>query len=401
MVISKFSRLTMKININSKVLFIIFNIISLCSLFLLLYKNIPFVFGNSFNEFVYNSDYFINYTSGLIKRGLDGQIIYHITLLTGFSPVNILRVMYLTFFVILSGIVLNIWLRSKVSLYFIISPFLFIFPFVYFPLFHIAKDMEVLILSYIVLFLFINKKSKWLLNIVLSIGILVHEEIFIFLFFPLLLLHLFYFSEGRFLEKIKSFCITLFPSAALFLLMILKYNGLSNNINIIIDSWKTHSSYLQNVSFNSGLFDGKPRLINETIYAPYNILGFGLLIIINFIFITSGIYLYSRRHFIVLFVISALQILPTIILCFMASDFGRWFYIPNVLILFSMFLLRDKERSQNFNWRSIDLILKRYDTMAPLAIGFFYIFGGMPYIGFNIYRYFYSNPLSIIFNWVK
>lgn len=397
----EFSGWNMRLKIDFKLMQLLLNVISCCAFFLLLYKNIPFLFSKSFDEFVFNSDYFINYTSGFIKRGIDGQIIYNISQLSGFSSVDILRTMYLVFFVILSGIVINILLRSKVPLYFILSPFLFIFPFAYFPLFHISKDMEVLILAYIVLFLFINKKNNWLFNIVFSISILVHEEIFIFLFFPLLLLHSFYYSNGDFWERTKSFCIILLPSTVVFFLIMLLFNGLSNDIDIIKDSWKSHSPYLKHVTFNSGLFDGKPRIIFETVKETHNQLGFALLIVINFIFVTAATYLFSRRHFGILFSISALQILPTILLCFIASDFGRWFYIPNVILLFSIFLFRNKEPSKDFTLPGNEFILKMYNVIALPAIFLFYILGGMPYGGFNIYRYFYSNPINIIFNWVN
>ncbi len=108
------------------------NILSIIILTVLLYQNAGFLLSRSFDESVYNSDYFINYTSGFIKRGLDGQLIFIITKLTGFSPVDILRVLYSTFFILLSGIVGHILYRSKISLFYILSPFLFLFPFVYF-----------------------------------------------------------------------------------------------------------------------------------------------------------------------------------------------------------------------------------------------------------------------------
>ncbi|SDM13380.1 hypothetical protein SAMN05216273_11429 [Chryseobacterium taihuense] len=387
--------------LNSKLFANILNIISVFALFFLLCKNIPFIFGKSFDAFVYNSDYFINYTSGFIKRGLDGHIIYMMTILTDFSPVNILRFIYLSFFIILLLIVLNVYLKTKIPFYFIFSPFLFIFSFVYFPLFHVAKDMEILIISYLVLYLFVNLKSRWLFNIVLSLGILVHEEIFIFIFLPLLLIYLFYLSEENFLKTIARFCVFLFPSTIVFLFMTLKFNGLSNNIQIIYDSWKPYSPYLQHVIFNSGLFDGKPRMIFATLKESYNLLGLIGLVIINFLFITFGIYLFERKHFIVIFLMSALQILPSIALCFIASDFGRWFYIPNVILLFSVFLLRDKTTVENNIFYLNDSIVKIYNKLALPAIGVLYIFGGMPYGGFNIYRYFYSNPLNIIINWAN
>ncbi|WP_185151752.1 hypothetical protein, partial [Chryseobacterium sp. SN22] len=248
---------------------------------------------------------------------------------------------------------------------------------------------------------FINLKNKWLFNIVLSMGILIHEETFIFLFIPLLLIHLFYLSKGNFLEKIKRFCTVLSPSIIVFLLVMLKFNGISNNIQIIYDSWKPHSPYLQHVIFNSGLFDGKPRLIFATIKESHNFLGLIVLFIVNFIFVTLGVYLYARRHFIALLMISALQILPSVALCFVASDFGRWFYIPNVILLFTMFLLKDKIPIENITFSICNFILRIYDKVALPAIGILFVFGGMPYGGFNIYRYFYSNPFNIIFNWVK
>lgn len=386
--------------ITTKLLPIILNILSICVLFVLLFQNAAFLLSPSFDKFVFNSDYFINYTSGFIKRGLDGQLIYAITAYTGFSPINILRVLYLIFFVSLSGIVINILYRSKISLFYIFSPFLFLFPFVYFQLYHISKDVEVLLIAYIVLYLFINGKSKWLLNIALSLGILAHESIFIFLFFPLLLIQLFYIGKGSVVQKLLNFGISLAPSIIIFLLIFLKFNGLSNNIQIIYDSWKPYSTYLQDVHFNSGLFDGRPRLISDIIKESYNMIGLGLLIGINFVFITTGAYLYSRQNFLVLLGIALLQIIPVVILCAVASDFGRWFFLSNSILLFSMFLLQGKASSVNFSWGSGHFIMRTYEMLSFPMVCILFVLGGMPYLGFNIYRYFYSNPIRIILDWL-
>lgn len=386
--------------ITTKLLPIILNILSICVLLVLLFQNAAFLLSPSFDKFVFNSDYFINYTSGFIKRGLDGQLIYTITACTGFSPINILRVLYLIFFVSLSGIVINILYKSKISLFYIFSPFLFLFPFVYFQLYHISKDVEVLLLAYIVLYLFINGKSKWLLNIALSLGILAHESIFIFLFFPLLLIQLFYIGKGSVVQKLLNFGISLAPSIIIFLLIFLKFNGLSNNIQIIYDSWKPYSTYLQDVRFNSGLFDGRPRLISDIIKESYNMIGLGLLIGINFVFITAGAYLYSRQNFLVLLGIALLQIIPVVILCAIASDFGRWFFLSNSILLFSMFLLQGKASSVNFSWGSGHFIMRTYEMLSFPMVCILFVLGGMPYLGFNIYRYFYSNPIRIILDWL-
>ncbi|WP_284462764.1 hypothetical protein [Chryseobacterium sp.] len=386
--------------ITTKLLPIILNILSICVLLVLLFQNAAFLLSPSFDKFVFNSDYFINYTSGFIKRGLDGQLIYAITACTGFSPINILRVLYLIFFVSLSGIVINILYKSKISLFYIFSPFLFLFPFVYFQLYHISKDVEVLLIAYIVLYLFINGKSKWLLNIALSLGILAHESIFIFLFFPLLLIQLFYIGKGSVVQKLLNFGISLAPSIIIFLLIFLKFNGLSNNIQIIYDSWKPYSTYLQDVHFNSGLFDGKPRLISDIIKESYNMIGLGLLIGINFVFITAGAYLYSRQNFLVLLGIALLQIIPVVILCAIASDFGRWFFLSNSILLFSMFLLQGKAASVNFSWGSGHFIMRTYEMLSFPMVCILFVLGGMPYLGFNIYRYFYSNPIRIILDWL-
>ncbi|WP_273007787.1 hypothetical protein [Chryseobacterium sp.] len=386
--------------ITTKLLPIILNILSICVLLVLLFQNAAFLLSPSFDKFVFNSDYFINYTSGFIKRGLDGQLIYAITACTGFSPINILRVLYLIFFVSLSGIVINILYRSKISLFYIFSPFLFLFPFVYFQLYHISKDVEVLLIAYIVLYLFINGKSKWLLNIALSLGILAHESIFIFLFFPLLLIQLFYIGKGSVVQKLLNFGISLAPSIIIFLLIFLKFNGLSNNIQIIYDSWKPYSTYLQDVHFNSGLFDGRPRLISDIIKESYNMIGLGLLIGINFVFITAGAYLYSRQNFFVLLGIALLQIIPVVILCAVASDFGRWFFLSNSILLFSMFLLQGKVPSVNFSWGSGHFIMRTYEMLSFPMVCILFVLGGMPYLGFNIYRYFYSNPIRIILDWL-
>lgn len=386
--------------ITTKLLPIILNILSICVLLVLLFQNAVFLLSPSFDKFVFNSDYFINYTSGFIKRGLDGQLIYAFTAYTGFSPINILRVLYLIFFVSLSGIVINILYRSKISLFYIFSPFLFLFPFVYFQLYHISKDVEVLLIAYIVLYLFINGKSKWLLNIALSLGILAHESIFIFLFFPLLLIQLFYIGKGNVVQKLLNFGISLAPSIIIFLLIFLKFNGLSNNIQIIYDSWKPYSTYLKDVHFNSGLFDGRPRLISDIIKESYNMIGLGLLIGINFVFITAGAYLYSRQNFLVLLGIALLQIIPVVILCAVASDFGRWFFLSNSILLFSMFLLQGKVPSVNFSWGSGHFIMRTYEMLSFPMVCILFVLGGMPYLGFNIYRYFYSNPIRIILDWL-
>jgi len=396
----------LKKNINYKLVPIYcLNIISFICLIILAIKNVKFLFGNYFQTFVKNSDYFINYSSGFIKRGLDGEIIHRLTILTGFSPVGILKVYYLFFFIIITFIVLYGYIKSKVNLFFIFSPYIFLFTFVNFRLVHLTKDLEIIVFSYLVLYYFLNHKNKYLFNLFLCIGILIHEEIFIFLSIPLFILSFYTNHNQDFIVNTKKFFIKILPSAILFIVMVFIFNGSKNDINEIYYSWKSITDELDGLKFNYGLFDGNSVIVfySNHVVGIKGYVGLGLLFIINFIFMTCGAFVYYKKNFLLFFYIALFQNFSIFLVCIVASDFGRWFFVPNTIFLMLIFLLNKK----TLYFKGLDnlinneIIIKFYRKHSLNLLVVLFLFGGMPYCGFNIYRYLFTNPFNVLFNFIS
>lgn len=385
-----------------KICFIIFNITSLFLFCILMYKNLIFFFGDQLQYHIYNSDYFINYSSGFVKRGLDGDVLLSLTKIFNLPPLTILRIFYGFAFVALSGIIARIMMVLKIPFFYLFSAFFFLFPFVYFSIFHLSKDIEMLVIAFFIMQITVKTKKEWirfsLFNILMIFGILIHEALFIFMFFPLFVSSVFYSGKGDFKKKIIYFIILISPSVLAFMLMSFLYNGQQNNIELIYNSWKPYQSSLHHIEFNTGLFDGNLRPINGLLKKWYNFAGLGVLVVANFLFITCGAYLYFKKHFFSILIISLFQIIPILLVCYIASDFGRWFFISNVLVLFFAFHIRNFSAVDfRLNFKKIEPnILNFYQNYSAIIILLLVVFGGMPYLGCDQY-FLYSNPFYKLF----
>lgn len=337
-----------------------------------MYLNLIYFFGNNQNIYL-KSDYFINYSSGFIRRGLDGQIIYYISRFTGFPPILSIKIYYSFFFcafiVIIGFVNLKKW--KKLPLYYLISPFLLLPSLLYFRKLHLSKDLEIIVLGFLLIYFFEKKRNFFITNTLMILGTMVHEVFFFLIFFPLLMMYQ-KNKEKLSIKIVFSFFMFIFPSIITVLSLVTIFSGLDKDISKIFNSWSyLDSSLLGKIRFNSGLFKSNEiRYVYTVINGKINYIGILITLILNFLFF----YLlkFEKKQ-------TLLLILQTMVISFLiliASDYYRWFLIANFFYIF--YLKFDKIR--------VDI---KFSVLV-------YCISGMPYVGWNIYRYLDCNPIYIL-----
>ena len=361
-----------------KYLKIFANGVSLLLFLVLVFRG--FVYFFSSNEGIYfNSDYFINYSSGFIKRGLDGEIIYFLSKIFICRPLLVIKLYYGFFFCSFAMIISFIWFKKSKALpfYYLVSPFILLPSLLFFNKLHLSKDLEVIVLGFFALQGFYKYRNFYLSNFLVILGTLVHEVFFLLIFFPFLFLFLDVRKEKASWRKFFQFIIFILPSLLMFLIITTVFSGMDKDLNPIYNSWyQLDSGITGKIHFNSGLFDRQGiRYIYVIIGNKINYLGILMTIILNFLFV---LFLkINRKHFLVL----SLQTIVVCGLIFMASDYYRWFLIANCLYIFYL------------SFEKLDI------KLIPSIIVYF--IGGMPYLGWNIYRYIESNPIFILIHLKK
>ncbi len=207
--------------------------------------NFPDVFSGQANN-IYESfgisDWLINYQAGFVRRGLAGEILYHIY---QWHPYNIVYAIIIIDIVCLIGLTcLCVWLFRNIGW----PLWLLLFPmFLYYSyyglgwgLLGVRRDPLMLLLAF---FLFYQYKS-YLRNGGIRIGIvwtlsililLLHEGMF-FCIFPFLLFHTFMYYKHDVKIVIRKFILIWWP-AILVLLVIISVKPSLQAPAIIWDSW--------------------------------------------------------------------------------------------------------------------------------------------------------------------
>jgi hypothetical protein len=347
------------------------------------YNNFVFFKSNKFFKILYNSDYFINYSSGFIRRGIDGTLIYWTCKFFNTLPTSVITIYYSVLFFVVSSIICYLLLKKKIPIYLLFSPFLFLSSFIYFSLYHLSKDLEIIFLMYIT-FCCLKLKSKNItfisLNFLVIFATAVHEIYFVFIFFPLFMMWKSRFVGFSFVKNFLSFSFFLLPSLLFFVILIYFFYGKGNDISLVYNSWKGIDAQLYNkIKFNTGLFDGKTRYLWMSINNKINFIGFFANVFLNaiFIYLLSICYFKVNNSKIKFLVI--VQTFLVVFISFFASDFARWILLSNIAILFYLFSenLESTPKKELINYKIFLLII--------------FLIGGLPYISWNIYRYTFTN----------
>ncbi|WP_143017751.1 hypothetical protein [Riemerella columbipharyngis] len=253
---------------------------------------------------------------------------------------------------------------------------------------HIAFRLDLLMIPLLFLQFFILKKNnlKLILKIIftlifLIIGILIHEVYFLIASFPLF--YILYFKLGR---NRWMYCTVVFlPSLVVFLLMVILFKGNVSSADNIILSWERLGVNPKHLSYLRWLFS-----LKGPIYIIYNVafvknkfylVGF----LLNYILVCLCFYLYIKQCFFVnkrntIFILGNFSMI--LILCCIATDFVRWYYMVFLVILF-YFVLFEKRKSFFIN--------KKY-----LILKIFVLFLGLPMYGWTFTHFYWTSPIKYI-----
>ncbi len=285
-------------------------------------------------------EFFINYSGGFIRRGLDGSLMLMLSNIFNVTYIHIIQTYNIVTF---SGFLLALLffkLNRKVPAYilFYSSALLLYFTFIDRGL---RKDHIVLLLLLGMSSFFSNPEKlkifrKQLLFVVIScIGTLIHEVFFIISFFPNLI-GIWLISENH----KKQFCqksILLLPSVLLFLLIFTVARGTESQVASII---RSHQNTGYNLDYLNQVFT-KSFLFWQQNYNLKNILLFFFMIFLNAVAICTAVYnhlgntnLQKKGVFLLLL---SFQIVVLIGLCLVAIDYGRWIAISFLTTIFYIY----------------------------------------------------------------
>lgn len=313
--------------------------------------NLPKFFSLNYGP-INNTDFHINYAAGFIRRGLDGEIIYFIAKILNMISENVIKTYYSIFWFFAALIFGYIFVKKKLPIFVLFSPFLLYTPFLSFPK-GLFKDMEGITFFFLIIGvqLFIKKEVLKIIatNLLLILLMSVHEVYFIFVIPCLVYAYLISNSMDLSIKNLLNFIKFYSPSIVFFIFLNTVFIGNEEKQKIILNSWYILDTKIEKrLSFNDGVFNGKLNyiwLINGKIWYKY----FGLLLNVVFNFMFS--FLITKTYFngitkkkLALIISSNLLI---ILLCIIASDFSRWILLTNTAILITFFLSEEKYKSNS------------------------------------------------------
>lgn len=355
--------------------------------FVILYAFIIFRQGlSNFNpilvwDSLYHSDFFINYKSGFIRRGLDGNIIYSLANFTNLNPIFLQKCINLFSFILFLIVIIHMILKNRIVpiiYFFSTGCFLLYIEYIKYGL---RKDHLMILYFFVVLKIYDIKNKDTLkyilLNTICIVAILSHEIFFIISILPIF--YLFFIDAYR---KI----IFLLPSIIIFLLTIL-YKGNILNEQVILESW--YQLGINTIHFNAGIFT-KPIYIWDIGLTHAQYLGLFLTIFLNFTFLLIALYL--KIHInkqILIFIIS--QYIVCICLCLVGCDFSRWIFFTNITIILILTKIPNLYRPP----------LSQKNKLAFLAFVILYFFVNTQHIGWSYNIFINNTPINIIVKYIS
>ena len=332
-------------------------------------------------------EFIINYQFGLIKRGFIGSILFWLC-----GVFNLKAAVLVSTFVYLLiaaniGAIVYFFVKRKLDLFILLSSFLFLNLYGY----HIIFRLDLaLTLVFIVQLLLLKTKSlsttsKFVLSLILScIGILIHEVYFFLSVFSIS----FIFWQHLQFRNNALLVLSVFVQGVLFFSLIKFFPGNLNQINQIIASWSKFGIDPNQHQYLRWLFDlKKPILIWQN--EPYTnnkkyFVGF----ILNYFIVVAALIFYIHTFFkigtkaIALFL--AVNFLTILVLCCVATDFIRWYYLVSMVILlyFCFFVER----------KSFQL------TPKYVIFKFAVLFIGLPMYGWTPTHFYWTTPIKYLLN---
>jgi len=202
----------------------------------------------------YNQNSLINYSAGFIRRGLSGELLKKISLITKINISVLLKWSNVILFLSIFSYFLYEFIKNKISVIFILLPY--VVPYLFKEYSVNFKDMFSIILL-IIIFRVIRSNLSFfikltLLNILSIIGILNHE-MFLFQFLPISIF-LFCYLENNFkIDNIIKKILQLAPSLFIFYLCFQFKGTQTQSVKIFTDINNLANTNIQNLNLNKGI----------------------------------------------------------------------------------------------------------------------------------------------------
>lgn len=318
--------------------------ILLLAISILCLKYLPFDNVKNIKDIFYVSEYLINYSAGITRRGLDGEIIYWMSYIFDIKPWHIIRVYSFTFFIFLFILCIYLVKSYRIPVVYFFSMSCFFLYLYYAP--NLRKD-HILMVFFIIHMLFITENKRTELtyreilinNSIFIICLLQHEIYFLLAFIPTFFA---FIIKYNILNKLKNIFLLYFFPLIIFLLLGTLLVGNQFQEKIVIKSWEKFNLFIS--AFGLGVF-GKPLYIwsiNGTKLTPYcSTVG---LFVLHFIFCISIIKSEitskkARNYFIIL---AGIQYFIFLSLCIVAIDQARWIAFAGFSSIITIFLINKK-----------------------------------------------------------
>lgn len=347
--------------------------------FLYLIFNYIFLLNLHLSEFPYKyvfTDWLINYEGGFVRRGLLGQIIYKISIISNLDFKKILFFVqsagYLLYFVL----IINFLNRIKLNFFWLLLIFSTI-SFLY-PISELEalgrKDIFVILLFLIFVQINFRSLNKFLtfFLIVFTISCLIHEITFFYL--PYYLMIFLYNPQIR--EKIKFIHLFLILISLIFLIYLNLLISNKANIDEIIYSYQILNI---EIGSNSGAFSwlSKPFINHISIIqnkiSLTGILRFSYVMLINVWIFLYFIKLKNTLSFATITITSNKIFIGLLLLAIpiylIVLDWGRVTYINfNFMIITIIFFKKEKLIDENFLQKKIDGMSIRIKSLIFVLI---------------------------------
>ncbi|MEG2762554.1 hypothetical protein [Chryseobacterium sp.] len=343
----------------------------------------------------YQSDFYINYEGGFVRRGLDGQIIYELSKITSMNAIWIQKTYNLLFFLIFAALAGYFIVKYRPPFFSVFSTSILLL-FVFYLGRGIRKDHILLVFFLLSCFEIVRRKNKTLafisVNLLSITASLIHELYFIVSFFPIvLLLKNFIFEKDQLSEYLRS-ALVLLPSTLVFMIIFFLGLGNSDQQQAILASWKQMG--VENILFNSGIFN-RSLYIWELGFTRNQYISFLAAIALHFVFMIIMISndLKNRKLKINFYLLIVLQYGVLLLLSIVAKDFSRWVFLCNFTTLIPVYILKKKSRYMSSESENSFLFFKKIYWLPYIL----FFINTMPHSGWSFNDYVVYNPVNLVY----
>lgn len=309
-------------------------------------------------------DFFINYQGGLIRRGLDGQLLFWIAEKTDFSFISLIKGYNAVAFILFILLIIYVKIKYKIPSFILFS----MSSLLLFSMFlnkGLRKDHIIMILVILQSCFFWKKEclnslfAKTLFILLGIVGCLIHELFFFVTFFPNLIG--FWLNTDGTLKHFLKKTTLIIPTFAVSLALLSIYPGNLLQVEKIINSYPNN---LVNLEYLKPLFSKTFYFFDQN----YNLKNIVLLILMlagHFVFmmiaITNQLQSIKRKYFFVILLI--LQTLVLLFLILIAVDYARMIYLCYATVIFYIFTYELHEKQ----------VIKNFQKIEKLCFSFRYI----------------------------